>query len=1076
MLRVHHSNRVEQLLERLDALLAEVPEDPFAPEMVAVQNPGMGRWLAQQLALRGGIAANLEFPLPAALAWRLLRLWFPDLPESQGMGKEAILWHTLALLPGQLGDPAFSELARYLHDDPDGLRRYQLGRRIADLFDQYLVYRPDWVLGWEAGRDGHWQARLWRAIREACPQPHWAGVVQRLFTQATDGAAPEGALPPRLSLFGLTALSPSYLGVLQAVALHTEVHVFLLNPCQEYWADILDEKGQARRRARSGLVGRGADAGSLLDLGNPLLASLGHAGQELLDQLLDAGSLDEDAFVDPGDATLLRRLQADILKLRDSRNPDPRQRVMLGTEDRSVQVHVCHSPMREVQVLHDQLLRLFEELRDLQPRDIVVMAPDIDRYAPMIAAVFASADAGLEIPWAIADRRLRMGLPVLEALGALLDLPASRLEASGVLGLLEVPALQRRFGLDLAGVERIRAWARESGVRWGSDAAMRLSLGLPAEPANTWDFGLDRLFLGYALPPGTDLFHGVAPYADVEGSSAADLGALAELLDRLSRWRQRLQRQRTASGWRRLIFDLIEDFFDPDEEEAEGLQYVRTSLEALERQAVAAAFNESLSLAVVRDQLLATLDSPRGSRHFLTGRVTFCSLVPMRSIPFRVVCLLGLNAEDFPRHRRPLGFDLIAQEPRRGDRSRRQDDRYLFLEALLSARDRLYLSYVGHDIRDNSLKVPSAPLGELIEYLERSFVLPNDASPAQHLTLAHPLQPFSTRYFDGSDPRLFSYSRGWLAAARVDPWTEKGADAFALAPLPPPVESAKDRVELADLIRFLCNPAAHFLRNRLGLRLPEEPEALADTEPFDLAGLERHGLRQRLLALAASGEDQQGILARLRGEGTLPHGAFGGIWVEDNRAAAEAFLARWAELRGDPRDPLDVDLSLGGLWLGGQLRDLGSRRLVRARFARLKAKDQLRLWVHHLVLNTLAPAGLPLFSTHLADPAEVHLRPVDGAAAVLADLLHLYREGLDCPLPFFPETSLHWLRNGPDASFWTTWRGNPHNPNPADQDDPWVRIAFRGVDPFDATFEALAQRIYGPLLAAVESPAKKRGD
>ncbi len=1063
MIRVHHSNRLEALLWVLDGLLARPQRDPFLPELLVVQHPGMGRWLAQQLALRIGIAANLAFPLPAVWVWQAIRHWLPDLPETQGLSRETLVWHSLALLPERLGDPAFAQLAHYLRGDQDGIRRYQLALRIADLFDQYLVYRPDWMLGWEAGRAEHWQARLWRAIRARCPAPHWAGVLEDFFGAVRSGAPPQRELPERVCLFGLNALSPAYVAVLQALSAHTAIEVFLLNPCREYWADLVDEKGQARRRARA--ARRGGDQGSsLLDLGNPLLASLGHAGQALLDQLLEAGSDDQDAFVDPGEATLLARLQQDILTLRDGRCADAARRTPLDPADRSLQVHLCHSPMREVQVLQDQLLHLFQTLPGLQPRDILVMAPDIDPYAPLIAAVFGAAETGQEIPWSIADRSARAELPVLKAVAWLLGLPASRLEASAVLDLLEVPAVARRLGVKEAGIERIRTWVRESGIRWGRDAAMRQDLGLPPEPANSWAFGLERLFLGYASPPGAARYQGVAPYADVEGSSAVDLGALAELLGRLGLWRNRLQGERTARQWRALLDGLLGDLFDPDEEEAEALQGVRDALEALERETASAAFTTNLSLAILRERLLAALESPRGSRHFLTGRVTCCSLVPMRSIPFRVIYLLGMNAEDFPRQHRPLDFDLMAQEPRRGDRSRRQEDRYLFLEALLSARERLHFSYLGRSVRDNSLKVPAAPLGELLDYLQQAFVSPEGGDPLPWLTLEHPLQPFSRRYFDGSDPRLLSYAQGWLAAAHRDATADPVLTPFAPDPFP---ESAPlESLELETLARFLCNPAAHFLQHRLGVRLPEEQQALEDEEPFEFDALGRYGLRQRLVELADRGDDWLEVLAQLQAEGLLPHGAFAGLWVEDQRRPAEAFLARWQALRGPESRSFDLELEIGGVWLRGSLRDLGPKGLVRVRFAELRAKDRLRLWVHHLALNCLGPPDPPRVSTHLAEKTELRLQPLAEAPRLLADLIGLYREGLTRPLPFFPECSWHWLTKGFEGGFWTRWQGSDFGGAPGEGQDPWVRIAFRDTDPFDVSFQTLARRIYGPLRAA----------
>ena len=730
MLQIHHSNRLEVLLDHLVYVMDEPLSDPFAEEFLVVQNQGMARWLAQGLAQRTGIAANLRFPLPARLVWDLLGCWFADLPAESQWDKERLVWRIFARLPGLLADPAFAEPARYLTGEPRELKTYQLARRVADLFDQYLVYRPDMVLAWEQGRAGalggagaapdHWQARLWRVLAAEGTTPHRAALFDRLDRALADGVAPLAPLPERVLVFAPTALPPIYCRVLAGLAGLIPVDLFVLNPCREYWADLVDEARQSRTRARALATGR-PDTSALLDLGNPLLASWGHGGMAFQDQLLELGGDWLPDFREPNPESLLGLIQGDLLDLRDRRSADPARRTPLDPADDSLQVHACHGRHREVQVLHDQLLRLFETLPALKPREVIVMAPDIDAYAPHIDAVFAGAPGGLRIPWSIADRRLAAEQPLLAAIADLLGLPNSRLAAAEVLAWLEVPAIARRFSIDPDDLARVRTWVAETGVRWGLDGAMRADLNLPAEDANSWAFGLRRLFLGLALPPGDRLYRGVLPYSDLEGPESVALGGLQEFIDALGRWRAALGRPRTLAEWGLAINRLLAELFDPDEDEEQLLQPLRAALDQLGKNGVAAGLATPVGLDLIRAEVGQVLDAAVPAQRFLTGRVTFCNMVPMRSIPARVLCLLGMNGNDYPRDQHPLSFDLMAADPRRGDRSRREDDRHLFLEAILSARERLYLSYLGNDQRDNSVKVPSVLVDELLDYVRGGF-------------------------------------------------------------------------------------------------------------------------------------------------------------------------------------------------------------------------------------------------------------------------------------------------------------------------------------------------------------------
>ena len=1061
MLRRYHSNRMEALLEALiQVTQSPPPADPFAAEVIVVGHQGMGRWIAQQLAEKTGISARLDFPSPTNFFWRVLKAFVPDAPDQSTFEPEALTWRVLRGLPELLGLPAFADLQRYLRADDSDLRRYQLARRIADLFDQYLIFRPERVLGWEQHQDEHWQALLWRALCADSGNLHIARLLCKIEPTVTDGRTAAARLPERVSLFGLHGLAPMYCQLLDVLARHTEIHVFCLNPSRVYRSERLGEQDRSDRHVRRRQIGL-PDFEVSRQRCNPLLASLGHTGQVFLQQLLELSGRDQDRFVDPQGPSLLHRVQRDLLDDVDPRTRDPIRQQSVDAADGSIQVHSAHSRLREIQILHDRLLRAFQTLEGLEPRDIVVLAPDIDAYAPFIEAVFGTAASTLRIPWSIADRRLRTQHALANGLQKVLALPGSRFEASEVLSLLQLPAVQRCFDLDEVGLERIRAWVKESGVRWGTDAAMREALALPREMANTWEFGLQRLFLGYALPPDpeAELYADVLPYGDVEGSEVGYLGALQSFLDTLTEWRRQLAEPRSVRAWQTALNQLLTDCFAPDPDEALLLQRVRERLDSVVFHATAAGFEGALSLEVVRSLLETVFEDSSGAWNFLTGRLTFGNLVPMRSLPFRVVCLIGLNGTDFPRRQRALSFDLMAQAPRRTDPCRRHDDRYLFLEALLSARDLLYLSYVGNDTRDHSVKVPSVLVSELLDYLRQGDRLRGGGDRMAHRVVRHPLQPFSGRYFDGQDTRLFSYAAHWLETARSE--AQRVLPRFVDGPLPSPDEALRV-VAIEDLITFLKNPAHAFLTQRLRLRLPQEDETLEDEEPFDAAGLERYQLRQSLLRQRLVGREPGVILERLRAEGTLPHGTPGALLFEEELNGADQFRQRLARYGADALPTLPVDRVLGDFRLQGELRNLRADGVLDYRFAKLRAKHRLAVWVRHLVLNVLAPQGVVPRSVFLAEDHTLTFEPVAGARALLQELLQLRWQGLCAPLAFFPESALAWIEeDGYKSRFDYAWCG-VQNPVP-EANDRAVRMAFRGVEPIGEAFEHHARTILQPM-------------
>jgi exodeoxyribonuclease V gamma subunit len=740
--------------------------------------------------------------------------------------------------------------------------------------------------------------------------------------------------------------------------------------------------------------------------------------------------------------------------------------------------------MREVEVLHDQLLVLFETHRDLRPSDVIVMAPDIARYGPLIEAVFDTTPRERRIPFSVADQGIQAENPLVEAFFELLDLGGGRFDATQVLGLLEPPAVRRRFGLSEDDLERIRRWVREAGIRWGIDAAIKRTWELPATAEHTWRMGLDRLLLGYALPgEGRELYAGILPYDEVEGGEALALGQLQSFTEALFGLDARLREQRPLAEWTLALGAVLDRFFEPREREENELQLIRAALETLRGNAGLAGFDEPVALSVVKSALRGQLNlAESGAGRFLGGGVTCCAMVPMRSIPFPVVCLIGMNDDAYPRPHRPVDFDRMATRFRRGDRSRRQDDRYLFLETLLSARRCLYLSYVGQSIRDNSVLPPSVLVGELLDAVDRGFQRAGGGRASAQLVTRHPLQAFSRRYFNG-DARLFSYAGEWVDASRQAGRGERDPAPLLAGELPEP-EPALRAVTLEGLIRFFKNPARWLLRERLGIR-PDEGEAALETrEPFVLGGLENYQLLGRTLELHREGRPAAEIETVLRAGGVLPHGQVG----ECVFAGAQERVARFAGRLGRvlPRQALAppvVDLTLGEFRLTDRLAGLTPAGWVGYRLASIKANDYLTLWLHHLVLNAAAPAGAALRSHWVAEDRDVLLDPLADPEPQLRALLELYWRGTRRLLHFFPKTALVYVRqllkdkdrDGDRAlrAARIEWEGSDYQQGRAEREDAYYQLAFRDTDPLDAEFVELALAVFEPLLARVQPEPEK---
>jgi exodeoxyribonuclease V gamma subunit len=1072
-LRLYRGNRLETLARALAEVLRTPLASPFEKEIILVQSKGMERWLRMQIATLLGVCANVEFPFPNAFVYETFRRILPSLPDESPYDPPFSTWRILETLNRLVGEPGFELIGNYLREPGYSLKGLQLSQRIAETFNQYVIYRPELVTAWDAGSAEHWQAVLWRELSRGREEEHRAALKEQLIKRLAVSSPGDLALPQRVALFGISYLPPYHMQILKALSRHTPVHLFILSPCREYWGDIAGSK-EMRRLARSEFM-RGLSAEDLhMEPGNSLLASMGMQGRDFFELLLDMDCDEIDLFEDPPQGSLLTRIQSSILNLEEGPPDFPGGRVV-APGDRSIQIHSCHSPMREVEVLHDHLLDLFEHDPELMPRDILVMTPDIESYAPFVHAVFDSPDAVMRIPYSIADRNMRKRNRTAETLLAILDLWGERLTAPQVLNILESPPVLARFGLTASDFETVSGWVRDVRIRWGIDEAARRQWSPVAFRENTWAAGVDRLLLGYAMPGReSQLFEGILPFDNIEGGEASILGGFLSYLDELCPFLSSLGNPRSLADWADHLLEALARFFHADEDselEVQGLKDVLVRLKTVQE---VSGFGEAIGLDLLKWTLARDLEQAEFGQGFITGGVTFCSMLPMRSIPFRVLCLIGMNENAFPRQWQPPEFDLMAGSPKPGDRSLRQEDRYLFLEAVLSARKTLYISYTGQSSQDNSLIPPSVLVSELADHINAHFVKEGSEEKDWFLT-RHRLQPFNPAYFTGSDDGLFSYSREHLAESQCLLAERRADPVFMAGGLPEPGEAFRT-VSVDDLVLFFSNPAKYLLNKRLGIFLGEESPFLEEAECFELDHLEKYLIQQDLVEAALGGTRPDDRRSLTKASGRLPHGTPGDFTFRELSRGAELFAARTEPyLRAERLEPLEVQLDLGGVYLTGSIQSIFRERRFRYRYAGIKPKDHLGVWIPHLVLNCLKEPDYPLESLLIGvDGGTWHAArygPVEQSEEILARLIDLYWRGLVRPLHFFPESSFEYVqalqlkqktREEALEKAGLSWEGNDHKRG--ERQDLYFDLCFRSVEPLDADFEHVAMEVFEPLV------------
>ncbi|QIK74766.1 exodeoxyribonuclease V subunit gamma [Nocardioides piscis] len=1073
-LHVHVAERTDVLADGLADMLATPLADPFAREVVVVPARGVERWLTQRLSHRlgvgpragDGVCAGVDFVTPGSLVSMLL-----DRTSEDPWQPEQLAWPLLETIDSVMGAPGFADLTAHLGGgdagDDRSNRRYAVARRLAGLFSSYAVQRPGLIADWREGRDTDgtgatldgdllWQAELWRRllgrIEADPPDVRHTQTLERL--RSGDGADLD--LPPRLSLFGHTRLPETEVALLEALAALRDVHLWLPQASATLWRSL-------EPTTQGGPVPRADDrSAGLVD--HPLLGSLGRDSRELRRTL---GLNPSEALADtsPPADTLLGWLQAD---LRANATPSPAVRAGRTRRDSSIQIHACHGAARQVDVLREVLVGLLADDPSLEPRDILVMCPDIEAYAPLISAGFGLADItdqggggrdghpAHQLRVRLADRALGATNPLLGVAAQLVELVHGRLSATQVLDVAGAEPVRARFGLGDDELERITQWVGEAEIRWGYDAEHRAPYGLGSLDSNTWAAGLRRVLLGAAM---SGLDHrqvgGALPVDDVSDSDLETAGRFAELIDRLHTFLAAAEAARTVTDWTSALASGVHALtWTPP---SEVWQVAQLDRELSRISAGAADRDTLLRQSDVRALLQQRLRGRPTRSNFRTGTLTVCTMVPMRSVPHRVVCLVGLDDGVFPRATTIDGDDVLARRPRTGERDARSEDRQLLLDAIGAATETLVITYTGRGEHNGAERPPAVPLGELIDALDRTAAAP----VRDHVVTHHPLQPFDESNLvpgrlRGTTP--FTFDRSALAGARAARRERVAVRELVPTPLAPPVPTATD-VSLADLHDFFRHPVQGFLRRRLRVTKPADASEVKDSIPIMLDNLEQWAVGDHLATAVLGGADAGAVFEALRVSGQLPPGALGRAVLEDIKKKAGPLVLAARALQVGPVRTLDLDIDLGDRRLTGTVGDVFGNNLVAVSFSNLGAKHRLAAWLDSLALAAAHPDEnwtAHTIGKHRSGGQIAMIRPLPQHEARdwLRDLVAIYEAGLCEPLPLPVKTSLAWaeefrrVQSGtdgdPDAKARAEWETPRFNDSgfPKEDADVWHVRAF----------------------------------
>ncbi len=1062
---IYTGNMLEKLAEKLGESLKKSSGSPFETELIIVQSQGITQWLTIKLAGLLGIWSNFNYMLPNRFNHSLFKMLCPELPDSRYMDTGLLRWQLMKLIPENLDKSSFSEIRSYLSGDSGRHKLFQLAGKISDLFDQYLTFRPGMILEWERGSPGGWQGELWRRAVTDNEILHPPALREMLAKEIKDKDFPKKyKLPSRISLFGISYLPPFHLDIMKMLSRHIEIDLYIFSPTNQFWSHIMPERSiikRSRKAARKGIP----EEDLHMESGNSLLSSMGRAGRDFFGIIADDEKEPVELYSHPGSGTLLKEIQRGIFNLEERILPEEEGKMMAG--DGSIIINSCHSPMRESEVLYEYLLHQFNIMDDLKPHEILIVTPDIESYAPFIHAVFSTPEKEeMKIPVAINRGGVSHGSGTAGTFFSILELEKKRYSAGSILDLLESPPVSRNYGFTTGCREKINSWVESCNIRWGLGSQYREEIGLPPVENNSWIHGIKRLLLGYSLSEGEgELPGGILPFPGIEGEDARLLGRFNSFLEAVMDAAEIFKDPHTLKEWSRHLGTVLESFTGLSADDDPQFNYLNRGISLLSEYQETSGFCEEIDLSTITEYLREYIEVENPSGRYVTGAVTASSTLPVRTIPWRIICMIGMNHNLFPRSDFESPFDLMKKDPRRGDRSLRDEDRYIFLESILSAREKLYISYTGQDIQDNSEIPPSVAVSELIDHIAGIF--PARKETQGRFFFRHPLHSFSSRYFQKESP-FISYSRENLNALVS---RERGDREKPFINRPLDSGGNNREIELGDLVSFFMHPVKYLLKTIIGVDYDLRTFIPENSEPFEVKGLDKYLIESKLVDGLLSGKNPDRLLERCKQEGVLPHGSPGDIEFRRLFPGIREFSSRVAAyVKGDIQEPLEISLDLEGVRIRGTVYSLYNGCMAHYRYTESRGKDFIRPWIEHLAVSCSGKRGLSQSTVVIHRNRVWELGQVNDPGDILKDLVSLYLKGIREPLPFFPNTSYSYAE--------TMDKGKPEETalkdairsmsgsefTSGDLEDPYNARCFTLERINFKEFKDLSQRVFGPII------------
>jgi len=993
MFIVYKSNSLNTLLLEAYKIIQEKPlNNIFEKEIFVYDSKILFQYLNIFIAEKIGISANIKLYHPNDFIWKLFEIISPKKKLKNTFTHSMMIWKIMKIIDDK-------KIFENYNKKEAKLQKFKFSFLMANIFEQYIFYRPNWINEWETEKNTSiidqndiWQIKLWIEIIKNSKKTHqysyhFANLFYNFQKLFEEKKIQKKHLPSRCFIISSFALNPSYIRIFQNISTYINIYFLYVTPFKKNIFNFIQDNNIFLNQKKN-----------KKPCDNSLIKLWGQYEKIYALYIIRSKEMKIiNCFKENNNRNLLNSIKNDLLK----KNINKKKRFLIST-DNSISINICFNKKNEIEILHKKLLIFFNKNSSIKPKDVVVTSFSIENYISSINSVFASENNKKQIPFFIANKFSKKTNIIISSFKKILNLANSRFHNEEILEFLDIPEIAKKFNLSEEEIKILYYWIEEANIRWAIDCKHKDYLSFPKNKQNTWLYGIEKLLLSYAMNDTEKVWNNILSCSSINGSRTEIIEKLIIFIKTLKKWQKKLSRSQYLIHWHSLSKDLINDFFFCSQKIEKSIKMIQKNWTEMINNNLSSGYLKKVSINILIKNFFYKYYF-NNHQKFLPDVVNFCHPNAVCYIPFKIICIIGADHLSVPKINHLDKFNLLKKYPLIEDINIYQKYCYLFAQSISCAEQYFYISYVGYSIKDESKIYPSILIDQLLHYISSNFCFSGDCNLSlqdnSKKIIKHLCKKYKIQYFY---KKKYANPSTTENLQDVFKYTNRNINNKNILK-----RNSCTKINLKDLITFWKNPICYFFNVNLQIKVDIKKHAINTTEPFSVNQEDSFKIKNILLNKIINNQDTMELFKKYMLSGKLPYDFFGKIFW-NQKLKEMTMIAKEVMKYRISKEEKKINLKIEKYQIDGILSEIQTTGLLRWKPNTINFSDRITLWLEHLIYSLLGGCGESRIIGYKKQTWSFSSLTFDLAYTYLLKYIKGYVEGIKKPI-LLTKSGASWL-------------------------------------------------------------------